>query len=283
MLVTFPFLLLLLDIWPLGRVPTLWSAALPGPRGPTRPLKRGKPTTSLPFGTLIREKWPMFLLAAMSCLITLHTQQQVGAVQPIDRLPLSVRLEHAIVAYVAYLRKAFWPTDLAVFYPHPADSLPLSTVAASAVLLVLISWGVLRLRHPRPYLTTGWFWFFGTLVPVIGLVQVGAHSIADRYAYVPLIGVHVACVWGFHEVVRWARLPRAALWISSILLLLLVGMKSRDELLPWMNCFPGRAVLICFGQPSFARGTITWRTTILRPSCIAKDDLIRRSRHSGKR
>jgi tetratricopeptide (TPR) repeat protein len=235
MLVTFPFVLLLLDIWPLGRVPVLWSANLPEPRKAKRTPRGGKPTTSLPFGPLMREKWPMFLLVAISCLITLHAQQQAGAVQPIDRLPLSVRLENAIVAYVVYLRKAFWPTDLAAFYPHPGDSLPPSTVAASAVLLVLISWGALRLRKPRPYLAIGWFWFLGTLVPVIGLVQVGTHSIADRYAYVPLIGVFVACIWTLHEVVRWAKLPRAAVWTSSIVLLVLVGVKSRDELLPWKS------------------------------------------------
>jgi protein O-mannosyl-transferase len=235
MLVTFPFLLLLLDIWPLGRVPTLWSADLPEPRKAKRTPRGGQPTTSLLFGTLIREKWPMFLLVAVSCMITVHAQRQVGAVQPIDKLPMSVRLANAVVAYVIYLRKAFWPNDLAVFYPHPGDSLPLSTVAASAVLLVLISWGVLRLRKPLPCLAIGWFWFLGTLVPVIGLVQVGAHAIADRYTYVPLIGVFVACIWTLHEVVRWAKLPRAAVRISSIVLLVLIGVKSRDDLLPWKS------------------------------------------------
>jgi tetratricopeptide (TPR) repeat protein len=176
MLVTVPFTLLLLDYWPLGR----WSADTQG-------------RTAL---RLIREKLPLFLLSAAASVVTLAAQRSARALGTLDSYSLSDRLANAAVSYSAYLWKAIWPVSLAVHYPHPREALPAWMPLFAALLLVAITVSVFRVRRRCPYLLIGWLWYLGTLVPVIGLVQVGQQAMADRYSYVPLIGPCIMLAWG---------------------------------------------------------------------------------------
>ncbi len=176
MLVTVPFVLLLLDYWPLGR----W-----GERSP---------------GRLVVEKLPLFALAAASSVITVIVQHAGEATRSIAQVPLGERLANAVLAYVGYLQHTLWPSGLAVFYPHRGATATAGLVLAAAALLALVSAAVLAARNNRPYLVTGWLWYLGTLVPVIGLLQVGEQGMADRYTYVPLIGVLLAAVWGIADL-----------------------------------------------------------------------------------
>ena len=176
MLVTLPLVLLLLDYWPLGRF------------GATRlgALRSG-------LLRLIVEKIPLLLLAAASCVATLMAQ--ASAMVTLERLPFGYRAANALVSYVAYLGQSLWPTGLAIFYPHPQDALSWWTVGGCLLLLVSVSTVVVMGRRSRPYLLVGWLWYLGMLVPVIGLVQVGAQIRADRYMYLPLIGPSLALAW----------------------------------------------------------------------------------------
>jgi protein O-mannosyl-transferase len=200
MLVTLPFVLLLLDFWPLQRFELT--------------LRRSSLGALL---VLVREKVPFFLLSAVFALLTLLVQRQVGAVA--TNLSLRARAENALVSYLRYLGKVFWPTDLSVFYPHPRHW-PAWQVLASAAVLVAISAAVLRLARRQPYWAFGWLWFCGVLVPVIGLVQVGSQSMADRYSYVPMIGLLLMLVWGMGDLAargRWHWLPVSVAAVVTVL------------------------------------------------------------------
>lgn len=179
MLVTLPFVLLLLDYWPLGR------------------MRMGRATV-LP---LVREKAALFVLAAASSVITVIAQSSSGAVSSLKGLPFAERIANALSAYVTYMAKTLWPTDLAVLYPlsrHPS----VISVIGSAVLLLGLSALIVALAARYPYLAVGWFWFLGTLVPVIGLIQVGVQAVADRYTYVPAIGLFIAISWGATDLLQ---------------------------------------------------------------------------------
>ena len=174
MLVTLPLLLLLLDYWPLGR------------KGPWR---------------LIREKVPLFALSAASSIVTLYAQGAVGAVAAVESFPPWARAANAAVSYVRYLSKTFWPSGLALPYPYDLELLTPVRVTLALILLAAISLLALRWARSRPYLAVGWCWYVITLLPVIGLVQVGSQSMADRYTYIPLIGVFVVVAWGAADLV----------------------------------------------------------------------------------
>jgi len=176
MLVTLPFTLLLLDCWPLRRF-DLGSV----PAGQ--------------LGRLLREKIPLFVLAAASCAVTLLAQRSGGAVASLELYPLAVRAANAIVAYATYLSRTVWPVGLAMPYPHPGADVPLPKLVVSAALLAGLSLLCFATRRRHPHLAIGWMWFLGTLVPVIGLVQVGSQALADRYTYVPLLGLFLALAW----------------------------------------------------------------------------------------
>ena len=180
MLVTLPLTLLLLDYWPLARF-----ASDGGRAGKRR----------APLWDLVWEKLPLFTMAAASVLITLTAQQKGGAITDFQEFPLSVRLANAVVSCAAYLVKTVWPARLAAYYPHPGAGLPASQVAASAILLLAITWLVVAARRRRPHLLVGWLWYVVTLIPVIGIVQVGGQAMADRYTYIPLVGVFLAIAW----------------------------------------------------------------------------------------
>ncbi len=185
MLVTLPFVLLLLDHWPLKRLALTWR--------------------------LVAEKVPLLVLSAASCVVTRLAQSE--AVQSIDRLSLTSRIENALVSCVGYVGNFFCPLGLAAFYPHPGDSLPSWEIGGALLLLVAIGVGLLACRRKFPYLPVGWFWYLGMLVPVIGLVQVGQQAMADRYTYLPQIGLAIGLAWGAKQVCeRW---PSRA-WLCGV-------------------------------------------------------------------
>jgi tetratricopeptide (TPR) repeat protein len=191
MWVTLPFLLLLLDAWPLGR----WPVG----------ARRGPPAS------LLVEKLPLLGLSIASSVVTAVAQARGGAVQGLD-LGLGARVGNAVLSYGRYLAKTFWPSGLSIFYPHPGNEVPLAPTLASAVVLLALSAAALARLRRSPWLAVGWCWFLGTLVPVIGLVQVGAQAMADRYTYLPSIGLFVAIVWSVAEAAgeRGARVLAAA-------------------------------------------------------------------------
>jgi tetratricopeptide (TPR) repeat protein len=203
MLVTLPFVLLLLDYWPLRRI---------AGRNSTLPASRFAPAT---FSRLIAEKVPLMALSAGSAVITLFAQR--ASLAPSERFPLSVRLSNAIYSYGMYLGKAFWPARLALFYPHSGNSLRDWQWIGAGLLLVAISVLAWKLASARPYLLVGWCWFLGTLLPVLGIVQVGAQAMADRYAYLPLIGIFVAVAWSVNLPVRLAgQVMMAAIALAAL-------------------------------------------------------------------
>lgn len=215
MVVTLPVVLLLLDVWPLGR---FRDAVTPEPLGRL-------------LGRRMVEKLPLFLLAIASSVVTLLVQRAGGAVRPLEAYPIGVRLGNAILAYVRYLRVAFWPTDLAVFYPHPGKSITLTAVAAGALLLLVITAAVVALRRSAPFLLVGWAWFVVTLLPVIGLVQVGNQATADRYTYIPYVGLFLAIAWSgawiADRVGRGRNVLRAVATASVMALAVTAALQAR--------------------------------------------------------
>ncbi len=201
MLVTLPFVLLLLDYWPLRRVSVSRRGGASTPAR-TDDLSRlsgiGRPLKASPTA-LVLEKVPLIVLSAASCVVTYLVQQRGGSMAETQSFTLGVRLSNALVAYVAYVGKMFWPAKLTTPYLHPGASLPILGVIASATALVALTAGALYFGRKRTYLTVGWLWFLVTLVPVIGLVQVGFQAMADRYTYIPLIGLFLMLTWGVAE------------------------------------------------------------------------------------
>jgi protein O-mannosyl-transferase len=190
MVITLPFVLLLLDYWPLGRMRTsLLSQA---------DLAESAAGADQSWWRLVAEKLPLFALSAGSAIVTMFAQRAGGAITFNAAHAPWLRIENALVCYVIYLLKAVWPSRLAVLYPYP-HALPLWKAVASAVILAAITFLVVRYREHR-YLPVGWFWFLGTMVPMVGLVQVGNQAMADRYAYLPFVGLFVMVVWGVADV-----------------------------------------------------------------------------------
>ena len=217
MLVTLPFVLLLLDYWPLGRIGDQKSEV--GSR-----LRR-----------LITEKIPLFALSALSCIATLLTQRQ--GPNSIDQLPFLWRLNNTFVSYVTYIWQMLWPTRLAVFYPHPNNRLPLVEVLAAIAFLVGISLLVTYLRRTKPYLVTGWFWYLGMLVPVIGLVQVGEQAHADRYTYLPQIGLYIMIAWTVGDLLLEStpRVRGALVGVAAALAIVSLGVRAFGQASYWKN------------------------------------------------
>jgi tetratricopeptide (TPR) repeat protein len=213
MLVTLPLVLVLLDFWPLRRL--RWPL--------TRAAVRGQ----------CREKLPLVALAAISCALTFHAQQAFGAVVPLSRLPLDARLANAVASYGAYLAKAVWPSDLAVLYPRQRSSV--EAVLAGSVLLAAVSALALRLARRRPYLLVGWLWYLGMLFPVIGLVQVGVQGMADRYAYLPLVGFSLAFVWAAADLVERAPGLRALAATLAVGALAALAATSHGQVGHWQS------------------------------------------------
>jgi protein O-mannosyl-transferase len=220
MVITLPFVLLLLDYWPLGRIQ--------GSPAGTRPIPQAQPVR------LLAEKLPLLFLSAGSAVITIQAQRAGGAVRSTAQFSLGVRLENAAVAYATYLWKMIWPAHLAPLYPHPGNSLVVWQVAISALLVLAVTAAVVRFRARR-YLLTGWLWFLGTLVPVIGLVQVGDQAMADRYAYIPLIGIFVMIAWGAADLADSSQIGLSARIIPAACVLLALSFTTYRQLGYWSS------------------------------------------------
>ena len=221
MLVTWPFVLLLLDWWPLGRLE--WK--------PADGIK-SLPKTLLP---LVREKIPLFLMVAASMVLTYLAQSRGGAVRALVEEPLSMRIANAIVSYAKYILLTFWPGGLGVYYPFSPADLSAWKVAASLALLVSVTIIAARESARRPYLIVGWLWFLGTLVPVIGLVQVGGQAMADRYHYIPSIGLFVAIVFAAADFARAKRISLAAVTAVATAAVLILGARTWIQVGLWRD------------------------------------------------
>jgi tetratricopeptide (TPR) repeat protein len=225
MLVTLPFVMLLLDYWPLKRV-TSCRLQVEGSK-----VQRFQPAT---FNLqLVTEKFPFFLLSAGSCIVTFLAQKN-SAVASFATVPLSLRFENAIVAYAGYLWKTVWPANLAIFYPLPKN-IAWPTVTAAAAILFFISSVVWFGRKRSPYLLVGWLWFLGTLVPVIGLVQVGDQAMADRYTYFPLIGIFLAVAFLADDCARRFCFLRIPISIAAVLILAMCLFLTEKQLRYWRD------------------------------------------------
>jgi len=176
MLVTLPIVLLLLDYWPLRRL-----------QAADHRLQK------------VLEKVPLLALSAGSSVLTFIAQRKGQAVSPLDLIPVTVRIENAIVSYASYILKMLWPRSLAPLYPHPCALLPLWQVISAALMLAVVTYLAIKARGRHPYLFVAWAWYVATLLPVIGLIQVGGQAMADRYTYIPLIGIFVMISWGVSE------------------------------------------------------------------------------------
>jgi len=214
MLVTIPLVMLLLDYWPLRRFP--------------------EPGSGTGFRYLILEKLPFFACSFAACVVALQGQTTVGGMRTMASFPLTARLENALVAYVRYLGKLFWPAKLPFFYPHPGHW-PLAMVLAAAVLLAGISLGAWMTRRNHPYLLVGWCWYVVALLPVIGLVQVGFQSLANRYLYVPSIGIFLGVAWLAHAMTRRWRHQWFVLSASAAVVMLACIPITRLQIGYWKN------------------------------------------------
>lgn len=222
-IITLPFALLLLDYWPLGRFASHGDDSSSSDR-------------ALALFKLVAEKIPLLVLSVASAIITVHTQRSAGALGSVAALPLGQRVNNAIYSYLAYMLKGIWPSRLAVFYPHPEGSLALWKVMAAALVILLISALVWRERK-FGYLPVGWLWYLGTLVPVIGVIQVGRQAMADRYAYISLLGLIVMAVWSAAEFVPRLRVSRESQFALAVAALSLYAAFSYVQIGYWLNSF----------------------------------------------
>jgi tetratricopeptide (TPR) repeat protein len=232
MLVTLPLVLLLLDYWPLERFQ--WHG-----RSKVEELLEGESATvtyqrASP-RRLILEKIPLFGLAAASSVITFVIQQGKGAVRWGETFPLSGRMSNALVCYISYIIKMIYPNRLAVLYPHPGNSLPVCKTMVCLFVLVFMSAGVIYWGRRRRYLAVGWLWYLVTLVPVIGLVQVGVQAMSDRYTYLPLVGIFIMIAWSAGELTAKWRYKRIGLGVTAGIVLTTLAICTRVQLRHWQN------------------------------------------------
>lgn len=253
MLVTLPCVLLLLDFWPLCRFGAGQPAAC-GSAHHTQPQAAG-------WWIPIREKLPFFALVAGSVLLTLRAQQDI--MQTLDSLPLRYRLANTPLAYLAYIGMMFWPMRLAIYYPHPGPDISFAWAAAATVLLLILTALALGQARRRPYLAVGWLWYLGTLVPVIGLIQVARQSYADRYTYVPLIGLFLLLVWGAYDLLGRRRLA----WAAPVV----VGLVAACLVLTWRQL------------PVWRNSAALWQYTLaVSPSSLAHENMARFLEKEGR-
>ena len=222
--ITLPFVLLLWDYWPLQRIAA--KDAVTNAAIPTRNLS-----------WLVLEKLPLLALSAISAVLTVRAQRAGGAMNALNAFSFRVRINNAVVSYVRYIGKAIWPSRLAAFYPYSHGSVSVANVVACSLLLAMITVLVIAARGRR-YLLVGWFWFLGTTVPMIGIVQVGDQSMADRYAYLPFIGLFIMVSWGVADVVSTKSAQRAStrwLLVPSLAVLVILAVLTRHQIEYWKN------------------------------------------------
>ena len=221
MLVTLPFLMLLLDYWPLNR----FTAEHAETAEKKNIIKK-----------LIVEKIPLFAIAAVLSVVAYIVQKQgMGIPRDGAGFVLPVRIANALISYLQYIIKMFWPANLAMFYPHPGQNVSFFYAAISACFLISISIMVICFSKNHRYLFTGWFWYIGTLVPVIGIIQVGEHAMADRYSYITLTGLFIIIAWGAPELLERLRYRNIILWSSSLLILLILAVCAQIQTGYWKN------------------------------------------------
>jgi tetratricopeptide (TPR) repeat protein len=276
MLVTLPFVLLLLDYWPLGR------------------LQWGNQTDNQRWSvwSLVKEKVPLFILTIASSVITFIVQQKGGAMDVGESYSLGVRISNALVCYVSYLIKTAYPVGLAVLYPHPGDSLPMWQVIVSLLIIVAASVVVIYAGRRWRYLATGWFWYLGTLVPVIGFVQVGAQAMADRYTYLPSIGIFIIAGWGASEVgARW-RYRGTVLGVCAGIVLADLLICTRLQVRYWQDNFKlfGHSVAVTennflmhdsYGGALFEKGQLDESITQFREALRINPEYLGAKRNIG--
>ncbi len=249
MLVTIPCVLLLLDYWPLGR----WTGTgnTPSLTPPVHGEGRGRGLASSAFVAarcgassnngfrlvrLLLEKMPHLALAIVFSALTVWVQRGAGATSSLAALPMALRLKNAAYSYVLYGVKAFWPSHLAAFYPHPGNSLTTIQASLCVLLLAAITITVILARARSPYLPVGWFWYLGTLVPVIGIVQVGVHGLADRYTYFPLIGLTIVVAWGVSQLADTKlHVPPKVLRVAGALAVAVLAWRTWVQAGYWAN------------------------------------------------
>jgi protein O-mannosyl-transferase len=230
MLVTLPFLLLLLDYWPLNRIGRL---AFGKPAARQAVVSGQRSVVSGRFFKLVVEKIPLIALSTVSSVVTFLAQR--GAVGWTEQLPVLARINNAVVSYVAYIWQMLWPVKLAVFYPHPEHRLPLWEIIVSLLLLLGITAVAIALRKQRPYFITGWLWYLGMLVPVIGLVQVGWQGRADRYTYLPQIGLYIVAAWAVSDLTALWRYQRTILSAAAILTIAVLSWRAWVQTSYWRD------------------------------------------------
>jgi len=226
MLVTFPFVLLLLDFWPLQRLQFKGNTSVPD-EVECFDLKG--------FFKLIWEKIPLFVLAAIASVLTYIAQQSKGAMSSPESFPLQARIANAFVSYVSYVLKAIWPGNLAIFYPHQGNTLPAWQIIGAVLLIAVAIFLSIRTSKKYPYIAVGLFWYLGTLVPVIGLVQVGDQAMADRYTYIPLIGLFIVVAWGASDLSLKLHYRKIFLGISAVIILSALTVCTFFQVTCWKN------------------------------------------------
>ena len=243
MLVTLPFVLLLLDYWPLQRFQEInpeqkIQAEVFNLTPSVKEILEVEKLADTEYKwsliyPLLLEKVPLFVLAVLSSIVTYIAAQSAGAVRFLKTLSLGARIENAFVSYIAYIGKMIWPSNLAVFYPH---QLLLSwQVLGSVLLLITITVAVFMMVKRSPYLATGWLWYLGTLVPVIGILQAGSQAMADRYTYIPLIGLFIIVAWGVPDLLKKWNYRKEILWASSALVILCLSIITWAQVGYWQN------------------------------------------------
>jgi Tfp pilus assembly protein PilF len=226
MLVTLPFVLLLLDYWPLNRMGINFQNE---DQNETTSIIADKNRIS----SLVLEKIPLLVLTIISIGLTFYAARSVNTVTIGDILPLTARISNAIFSYAVYIKKLFWPFDLAVFYPHAY--IPIWQVSVAALLLAVITILTIRYYRKYPYLIVGWFWYLGTLVPVSGLVQVGSQSMADRYVYIPFIGLFTIISWGVSQNLFKTKYAKTITALACIFIVIILSVTTYNQVKVWNN------------------------------------------------
>lgn len=231
MLVTLPFVLLLLDFWPLKRFQFLHTDE---DINSLRQISSDRGFIKDTFINLVLEKIPFFAFAFISSFVTFLAQKYGGVVKSLELFPLKIRIANALVTYIIYIKKTFFPTNLAILYPY-SEILPVWQVLGAGFLLIsVLSLAIWKLKR-YPYFTVGWLWYLGTLIPVIGLVQVGLQSMADRYTYITLIGLFIIIAWGVPDIMSRLRYRKIILAVLSVLIFSILMISTRFQTKHWYN------------------------------------------------
>ncbi len=279
-LVTLPFLMLLLDYWPLKRLGYFKTAVTAENICDDKADAAIPHSRSFPWQLLI-EKIPLFLLSAIACIMAPMTQE--NAVASLQQMPASARIGNALVSYVLYIKNFFYPAGLAVFYPHPGTSLTTLVILASLVFLLVVSAAAVIWRRRCPYFFVGWFWYLGTLVPMIGLVQLGSHAMADRYTYITQIGLYIAVVWGVAGIASSWHFPRWLVGAAGASIIVILALCAWLQTAYWvdseslwkrdLDCTNAGTISICsFAQALEKKGKLDLAASVFSEAVKAFPD-----------